>query len=501
LRWGSLIHPRPAGKAEPVTKETRLRALDRQIRHLQYRIERLNRISYRYSWIRAAAVLVGLLIASLALYFVDIWLFGICLVATGLAFGIAVYLHHQVDGSIARHQIWRQNKAAQVARASLDWEQIPATFAHQPRPAHPFEADLDIVGPRSLHRLLDTAVSYEGSQRLRAWLTEPIPDRVQILRRQQLVRELRPLHLFRDKLVLNATITAGAKKTWKANQLADWLESREPESLLRRWLLLSAGLALLNAILLIAYLLKLLPPVWEVTLIISLALWWSRARVSGEAWNEAVALEGALRQLRAVFQQLEAFSYRNTPHLRALCEPFLDPAHRPSRYLARLTHLVAAMGIRENPLFGLILNALTPWDAYLTYRLNQTKAEMAGRAAAWMETWFELEALSSLAAFAYLNPDYAFPGLLAPEPEPPFVFRAHGLGHPLIPDSEKECNDFSIPELGRVAIITGSNMAGKSVFLKTVGVNLALTYAGRPTPGNCRRTSFACFRVWPSPTR
>jgi fatty acid desaturase len=62
-----------------VTKETRLRALHDQIQHLQRRLERLNRISYRYSWIRAAVVFAGLLASGLAFYFVGAWLFGLCL--------------------------------------------------------------------------------------------------------------------------------------------------------------------------------------------------------------------------------------------------------------------------------------------------------------------------------------------------------------------------------------------------------------------------------------
>jgi hypothetical protein len=484
------------GKAELVTKESRLRALDAQVRRLEHRLERLNRISYRYSWIRATVVFAGLLASGLAFYFVNAWLFGFCLVVTGLTFGAAIYLHQRVDTSITRHQIWRQNKVAQIARATLDWERIPTTFAHQPRPEHPFEADLDLVGPRSLHRLIDTAVSYEGSLRLRSWLTEPVPDGVQALRRQQLVRELKPLHLFRDKLVMNAAVTAGARKTWKADQLAEWLDRHEPESALRRWLLLFGGFVVVNALLLIASLLGLLPPVWQITFVIYLALWWYRARAAAAAWNEAVALQGALKQLRAVFHQLETFSYRDMPHLKTLCAPFLDRAHRPARYLARLTRLVAAMGVRENPLIGVALNLVLPWDAYLTYRLNQTKAAMASRAVAWMEEWFELEALSSLATFAYLNPGYAFPQVLAQQAEQPFVFHATDLGHPLIVEDDKVCNDLTIPELGWVAIVTGSNMAGKSVLLKTVGVNLALTYAGGPV--NAQELRAVLFRMFSS---
>ena len=85
-----------------------------------------------------------------------------------------------------------------------------------------------------MYRLLDTAVSYEGSQRLRAWLTAPVPSPDQIVQRQQLVRELAPLSLFRDKLIMNATIAAGTRKTWEANQLLSWLERHAPETSLRQ---------------------------------------------------------------------------------------------------------------------------------------------------------------------------------------------------------------------------------------------------------------------------
>lgn len=464
-----------------MTKETRLNALDRQVRRIQQRQVYLDRISIRYTWVRFGIFFAGLLAAGLSWYFVELWLTTACLVIGLGLFGGAVYLHRRLNNSMYRYQLWSQIKSAHIARATLNWEQIPATFYHQLEADHPFEMDLDLVGQQSVHHLLDVAVSYEGSQRLRNWLTAPIPDSEKIIRRQHLVRELAPLHLFRDKLALNATLAAGAKRTWKANQLVEWLERSAPEAPLRRWLLLSAALVLLNASLFIANRLGVLPPWWQITFALYLGLWLLRSRTTEGMWHEVTAVEGALRQLRVVFGQLEEFSYRNTPHLKAMCQPFLDHTHNPSRYLARITRVVAAMGVRGNPLVWFILNALLPWDAFLAYRLNRTKKDMAQYAPGWMDAWFELEALSSLANLAYLNPSFTFPDLLSLEDQSAsFVFRAEDLGHPLIPDQEKVCNDIQVQELGQVSVITGSNMAGKSVFLKTVGVNLALAYAGGP---------------------
>jgi hypothetical protein len=467
-----------------MTKETRLGALGRQVGRLDRRLVQLHRISY-------------LLATGLALHFVGGWVAGGCAAATVLLFGIVVSYHRRLDASIARHQGWREIKAAHIARASLDWDRIRAAFPHQPQPDHPFESDLDLIGPRSLHQLLDTAVSYEGSQRLREWLTVATPNAEQIAQRQQLVRELVPRSLFRDRLTLHATLAAGAKRTWRASQLASWLQDHTPETSLRRWLVLSAMLAALSAALAIAHQLGLMPPWWRISWVIYLGIWLVGSRAASASMEEALALQGVLGQLRAVLRHLETFSYRGTPHLMAVCEPFLDHTHRPSRYLAWISRVVAAVGIGQNPLIRFALNAVIPWDFYVAYRLGCFKSDLAERAPAWMNAWFELEALGSLANLAYLSPEYTFPELIREsEPARPFVLEAKGLGHPLLGDGERVCNDLSVPELGWVAIITGSNMAGKSVFLKTVGVNLVLAYAGGPV--NAARLATVLFRLFTS---
>jgi len=478
-------------------KAARLRALENQVDRLKERLEKLDRTSYRVSWVRIVVFCAGPLVIGLAVFAVGVWLAVSCGVVWLLLFGASVYAHRRVKRGIRRHRLWLQIKSAQVARARLAWDQIPATFYHQPDPEHPFEGDFDLIGKRSLHHLLDTAVSYEGSRRLRTWLTAPIPEPGLSVRRQQVVRELTPLQLFRDKLALHAMEAAGARKTWKASQLLEWLRTSDTSGAPRRWLILFGAWVVLNATLLAANLLGWSPPWWQITLAAYLGLWLLWSRTMEAAADQAMALEGALRQLQAVFSQLEAFSYRNAPHLRALCEPYLDPSHRPSRYLSRITWVVAAMGLRENPLLRLLLNAVLPWDAYLAHRLNQTRANLGERGAAWMDVWFELEALASLANFGYLNPAYAFPDMIADEDQDPALpFDALGLGHPLIPDGEKVCNDFTVPKLGQVTVITGSNMAGKSVFLKTVGVNLSLAFAGGPVNARCLRT--IPFRIFAS---
>jgi hypothetical protein len=477
--------------------ENRLQALRNQVKRLQGRLRVLRQTSYRYSWLRLITFIGGALVCAFVFYFFGPWLGLVALIPALAVFGTTVYYHRLFEDSIARHQIWLGIKSAHIARMSLDWERIPSNYRYRPRQDHPFEGDLDIVGDRSLHRLIDTGVSYEGSRRLRRWLTAPVPDLAQTLRRQQLVKELTPLSLFRDKLILNTTIAPSTRRTWDAQELTTWLQ-RQPLGLsYRRWLIVTTAMAVLNVLLFLGNVLDLVPPIWQITFLLYLGLVLFKSRDTGTVFEDAMTLQDALRQLGAAFRLLETRSFHNAPHLGALCAPFRDHAHRPSRYLTRLNRIVAAMGVRGNPFIWFMLNALLPWDLFFAQQLKSCKEDLVEKAPAWAEVWFELEALNSLASFAYLNPEYTLPHVNRIEDKVrPFVFKAEGLGHPLIPHADKVCNDFSIEELGALAIITGSNMAGKSVFLKTVGSNLALAYAGGPV--NARLLETALFRIFTS---
>jgi DNA mismatch repair ATPase MutS len=121
------------------------------------------------------------------------------------------------------------------------------------------------------------------------------------------------------------------------------------------------------------------------------------------------------------------------------------------------------------------------------------KTQLGSNLETWLTVLFELEALASLANFAYLNPHCIFPDISF-DNKAPFSFATEKMGHPLLPDRQKKANDFSLNALGEIALITGSNMSGKSTFLKTVGINLCLAFAGGPVDAKHLRTSL--FRIY-----
>lgn len=473
----------------------RLAALQRQIRRLESRLVELRILSDRLSLLRLVVFVIGVLVSIVILNSAGGLAFWSEAAAALVAFGLVVRMHRRVQHGIARYVLWRRMKVAHIARIQLDWEHIPASLESAASPDHPFESDLDMTGERSVHRLLNTAVSVEGSTRLRDWLLNTIPDRMVIVRRQAIVSELTPLVSFRDKLALNARLSAKRLNAqWNGELLLNWLSHTLPESISRWLIAILSVLAAGNILLLLLNFIILVPPVLRAVCFLAYAgLYIAHLRDVRDLFGEALALEDSLRSLQGVFQHLETYRYSEHRQLAALCTPFLNTANRPSAHLRRVTGIVAAASVQQNWFLWLLLNALMPWDMLVAYQLNHSRKVLAALLPGWLNTWHELEALSSLANFAYLNPDYTFPDIAAGAKGSP-LFKGQALGHPLIPHEQKVCNDFTLGALGEVVIITGSNMAGKSSFLRTLGVNLSLAYAGSVV--NARALEVPLFRIF-----
>lgn len=552
-----------------ISKVDRLRVLQRHADKLSIRLEHLGQISNRWSWARVLAFLGTLIFSTIALFGVGAWLFALLMLLLGSLFTFTIFCHSKIDTHMRQIEVLQQIVTQQIARMRLEWEEIPlAIFG--PRYEHPFEADLDIVGPRSIHRLVDTTVTQQASERLRDWLTITVPDAEMASWRQRLVAELMPLSLFRNRLHVNGTLAAEAeiqrgastqatllntlranrqtkvesaleasdesngtevqpaamqsvlltdRPVWDANVLLLWLKAGPADSSLLWRLILLGVLALINIVLFIYSWLFGGPAYWPYTLgLYALFSFYTLmvdtgALAGSDMFTEATDLQGQLTRLSRIFRQFEGYSYRSTPLLRELCEPFLDPQNRPSQHLRKVDRIVNATGIRGNPLIWVLLNVLVPWDIFFAYLLSRYRHELAQSLPTWLDRWFTVEALLSLANLGYLNPHYTMPIIGAdsapcadestgaePKSGAVFAFEARQLGHPLLVDVEAEhakvSNDFTFAQLGDVALLTGSNMSGKSTFLKAMGVNLALAFAGSPVDAQVLRTPL--YRIFTS---
>ncbi len=478
--------------------------MERKAQRLQQRSAALQRTTDRWSLWRLVVFVGGSAASGVGLVSGGIHWFYPLLLFTIIGFIVAVYIHRRVERSLLRHRAWWEWTSEQLARMWLDWEQMPPAADFQGKRL-PLELDFDLIGERSLHRLLNTAVTTEGSQRLRHHLTIHPQQTAEIEQRQAIVRELAPLPLLRGRLLVDGRLAAQKEHGWTAARLTQWLAEHTDETAWIKWLLPLAGLALLNILLWLAAQWLLLSP-WLATARWAifgtyLLLFLLATRKLGDTFREAATMQAALEQLLTVFRHLEHWDYTRQPHLAILCRAFREQEQRPSQALRAIGRVVAAAGVRGNPILWLLLNAIVPWDVYFAHRLQQEKQQLATHLPAWLESWFELESLCSLANLAYLNPHYTFPQWTAATTP---CLHAQTLSHPLLRDSNKVGNDFTIQGPGQIFLFTGSNMAGKSTFLRTVGINLCLAYAGGPVSAAALRTTlfrlYSCVRITDSVT-
>jgi len=384
---------------------------------------------------------------------------------------------------------------------ALNWDGLPPAFEPAaPLDQHPFAADLHVTGAHSLHRLLNTAVSAGGADRLADWLLAHEPDLEAIEARRARVRELRPLSTFCDRLRLEARLAAGGQRAplWNGARLLETVGRSSETGGLFGLLLTLFGLAGLNAGLWTLHAVGLVPGYWAYSLLAYVVLYGSQQGRLGPLLREASALERALDQVVAAFHYLETRRWRAQPGLRALCAPFVERGQRPSAQLKRLARVTSAVSLRNSGLAWLLVNLAVPWDLFFLHRFERCKAGLAEHLPDWLDRWYELEALGSLAQFAYLNPEAPFPVLEAPAADGA-PFRARGLAHPLIREADKVRNDVAFESMGELALVTGSNMSGKSTLLRAVGANLCLSYAGAPVDAHALRVQpfrlFTCIQV------
>jgi ABC-type multidrug transport system fused ATPase/permease subunit len=476
-----------------MAKLNKQQTLQNQIRRLTGWLEKQQKLHSQIVHMRLAAFLLAAVISGFVFFEwgAEVW-FPVTVIVFAPFVGLAIW-HRRVENSITRLSHYRAIKQAHLARLTLDWEQLPPPLPMPENLEHPFARDLDLIGTRSLHRLLDTAVTDEGSTRLRDWLLDTRPAPAAIAYRQALIAELAPLSRFRDRLALQGRL---AKHTgrFSPHTILTWLEQTPPPSRYRR------PLIVLTLLIAASYTLSLFAGITE-TFDFSLITWplylalyflWGYRQI-GRLFRDLLMLQDTLETTKVVFDCLEGAEYGRAPHVHTLLTPFHEAA-RPSGYLRRLRRLMVGVSLGNDSILGFVINLLLPWNMFFAYRLAIYREELAGKLPVWLDTWYELEALNGLANFAWLNTgQMSFPEIdTAVTP----ALSAQEIGHPLVTADKRIHNDFAISGPGTIFLITGSNMAGKSTFLRTIGVNLALAYAGGPVLATTMHTSL--FRLFAS---
>ncbi len=339
-------------------------------------------------------------------------------------------------------------------------------------PLHPYARDLDLFGPASLFELLCTARTRAGEETLAAWLLAAAPVD-EVLQRQDAVRDLRHRVAFREKLFsLGETVRLAVHP----EALGAWGE-REPVFPARATRIVTRALAMLWVLSLAAWAVWGLSDISVAITILNLA--WAhrlfrRLDVAADALEKAADDLGVLAGVIAMLEN-ERFSSRK---LLALQAALRREGITPSRAISKLARLVESIKSRHS-LFGRVLDVVTFWSAQLVFAAERWQLEFGPAIRGWLKVVGEFEALTALAGYAYEHPEDVFPEFVGLEPgRKCALFDAEGLAHPLLPVGKAVPNDVRLGDGLQLIILSGPNMAGKSTFIRCVGVNAVLAQCG-----------------------
>ncbi len=365
-----------------------------------------------------------------------------------------------------------------IARLEDRWMGSGETGERFDDKSHPYAEDLDLFGKGSLFELLSTARTRAGEDRLADWLCAPASVE-EIRARQQAVEELRlRLDLREDVALLGDDVQSGVH----SKELAAW--GAAPAIFTSQILPMAAALVGLLAAASVG--------LWAVyghrflvligLMLISLFLYRYRDAIT-KVIAEVERPSRDLALLSEILARIEQEQF-TSPKLVALRKRLETDGHPPSHEIARLNRLVEILDSTRNQFFAPIAFVLLI-HAQLAFAIDRWRQRSGRHVKDWLDALGEIEALGSLAGYAYENPEDPFPEIA----EISGCFDGVELGHPLIPRSRCVRNDVTLGDPVRALIVSGSNMSGKSTLMRTVGVNVVLGLAGAPVRAKQLRLS------------
>jgi hypothetical protein len=343
---------------------------------------------------------------------------------------------------------------------------------------HDFSNDIDLFGNDSLFHFLNRTVTGHGRETLAYWLSDPFKISGNVKQRQEAVSELSGKMEWRQEFIAHGTGKTLDKGDIEG--LLKWLNDKSgflSSPVLKIVVWLFPVLALTSLILLIAGYLHY--SVFTIFFFVNLLLVLAQIRNTGRIHIQVSKKYEYLSTLRQLLISFEKESFRSSV-LRDIRNKISGDEFSAVQRIKKLSNIIQSFDSRLNLLVGFVLNGLLLWDFHCILSLEKWKDESKSQFPDWLRQVGEIDAFISFANFAFNNPGYAYPELSDGET----VFSASEMGHPLIDGNKRICNDFRIPEKGKVFIITGANMAGKSTFLRTVAINFMLAMTGAPVCAN-----------------
>lgn len=434
-------------------------------------LQQVKKQIFRISMLRLALFIAG--IAGVYFFFNQTTLLIVCICLTFLPLFILVKIHNRFF--IRKEWLETQARIIQEELQALSGDYSSFEDGKEyVNPEHPYSFDLDIFGRRSLFQSINRTCTFFGKVRLTEWLQNHLHEKTSIEKRQEMIREISEHTLFREQFRVAGLVHHGQSSD--AEKIQAW--SQSPAQYLHAgWVKAFIwGVPVINSLLLITSLAGWTSFSWlglsfGIFLVLSFGII-KRATYIQETYGKQLKSLNGYARLIALAKAEEWKS----AGMQELMERFNLNGQSPIQALQQLSKELDRLDLRNNQFLYVLLEGSIFFQLQEIVRIERWKVRYGQHINEWLKTVGELDALCSLGTFAYNHPQYTYPELT----EKPFCFLTTQMGHPLMPASQCVKNDATIPSRPFFLIITGANMAGKSTYLRTIGVNYLLACIGAP---------------------
>ena len=385
------------------------------------------------------------------------WLWGFLAAVMIVLFFLLIGKHKQiaVKRRIAKAKIAINEREIAFIEQGI----YPADNGKDFEPAqHPYAYDLDILGEKSLYHYLNRTHTYLGRKRLAQRLL--YPDTTTIHTHQEAIKALTPQLAWRQTFMAHAEQIDDSPSFY--DRLQQWAAAPTTPmgKFMRVFTVISPIVFTLSAIIGYIYDYEVLKSIAKLLLTINLSVFFFYI--------------SKINKEKLGFEHTYAMLYAFKECIAQVETHFPEKNERASTHIAQLSRLLDDLDSVSNILVSIPLNIFSFYHLHRYRALLQWKRTYGTHIAQWLETVAATEVLCSFANFAYNNPHFVYPTF-----NNQYRISFEDVGHPLIAENERITNNITLDE-AHFIILTGSNMSGKSTFLRTLGVNMLLAQVGLP---------------------
>lgn len=441
------------------------------IQELNDRLNILNNKRKRIAWLRSLIAVLTILL--IYLFRNNTWPFIILIIVIGIALFLIAVSADLKNKSVIENTlrlIKINEDEIKIINNNFSFKETGKQFEPQ---HHNYAHDLDIFGDASIYQYLNRCSSEQGKQLLAFQLLSP-QTKADIELQQEAVKELSAKINWNQQFISHGIANPITKSSQQ--KIEDWLKEK-PVFTATYWQWIKIIFPIITLSSVVLYINgNINETIFGILVLLYFLFAFNISKKCTAAWMHLSKIVAEVETLYNQLNWLEQEIFASKKIVQLKNDLKANENKNASIAILQLKKILDSLDVRLNVLLFFFLNTFLLWDLWQILALNKWEKENGIKTNKWFNAIAQMELSVSLATLAFNQPGFIFPEIA----EEHFTLNAMNVGHPLIAKEKRVDNDYSIEGIGKISLITGSNMGGKSTFLRSVGVNIVLALIGAP---------------------